>query len=69
MANIMPQAPHTIGNAITEAEAAIRERLALLEAGAKTEEATLVAWVKKNWLHLANAGGIAAAVLKLFGKL
>jgi len=67
--NILPTPPHTIGNAITEAEAAIRERLAVLEAAAVKDEQTAVAWVKSNWLHIANGGGIAVTILKLFGKL
>lgn len=69
MANIQPAAPHTIGAAITEAEAAIRERLAVLEAAAVKDEQTALAWIKSNWLHIVNAGGIVATVLKVFGKL
>ena len=69
VSNIQPAPPHTIGNAITEAEAAMRERLAVLEAAAVKDEQSVIGWVKSNWLHIANAGGIAAAVLKLFGKL
>ena len=66
---IITPAPSHAASAVTEAEAAIRERLAIIEAGIKTEEATLVNWVKKNWLHVANGAGIAATILKLFGKI
>ncbi len=69
MANIQPAAPHTNGNAITEAEAAIRERIAVLEAAAVKDEQIAVSWLKANWLHIANAGGIAVTIAKLFGKL
>jgi len=69
MANIMPQAPHTIGNAITEAEAAIRERLAALEAVAVKDEATVKSWLAANWSHLVTWLGVAATGLKVFGKL
>ena len=69
MANIVPAAPHTIGNAITEAEAAIRERLAVIEASAKTDEAKVVTWFKSWGAHLISGGTGLATLLKLFGKL
>jgi hypothetical protein len=69
MANIQPQAPHTIGNAITEAEAAMRERLAVLEAAALKDEKTAVAWLKSNWSHIVTWVGTSATLLKLFGKI
>ena len=70
MTTIQPVTPpsHT-ATAISEAEAAIRERLSALEAVVVTKEHSFVAWVKTNWLHLANGAGIVATVLKLFGKL
>jgi hypothetical protein len=69
MANIQPSTPHTIGNAITEAEAAIRERLAVLEIAAKTEESNLVSWVKANWPHVVTWLSSGTMLFKLFNVL
>jgi hypothetical protein len=62
MTTIQPTA-HTIGNALTEAEAAIRERLAVLEASAKTDEGKIVTWVKTNWAHFVTWAALAAPIV------
>jgi hypothetical protein len=69
MTNIAPTPPHTVGTLVTEAEAVAREKLAALEASMKKDEISVKAWFTKNWLHIANAGGIAVTLAKLFGKL
>ena len=45
---------------------ALKEHLA---AKAAAEEKAVATWFKNNYLHLLNAGGIVAALLKLFGKI
>jgi len=61
--------PITIGQTVDADIAAIKAHLAALEAKAAAEEHAVSTWFKSNWLHIVNAGGIAATILKLFGKL
>ena len=49
--------------------AVLEARLKALEAAAIAKEHHIVAWLKANWVHYANFGGIAAGLLKLFGKI
>jgi hypothetical protein len=69
MTNIQPTTAHTIGNAISEGEAAIRERLAVLESDVKTDVSTVETWVKANWPHFVTWVSTAWALLKVYGKL
>lgn len=59
----------SIGTTVDADLASIKAYLAALEAKAIADEKALTTWFKNNALHLANAGGIIAALLKLFGKL
>ena len=62
--NIQPVVPPShASNAVTEAEAAIRERLAVLESSIKTDEQKIVAWVGKQWPHFVTWLAVAAPYL------
>ena len=54
---------------VTQLAADLSKLKADLEAKALAEEHKVSTWFKTNWLHLVNAGGIGATILKLFGKL
>lgn len=64
-----PAAPKTIGMELDAKVAVLEARIAVLEAEGKLVWSDVVAWFKSNWLHLVNAGGIAATLGKLFGVL
>ena len=49
--------------------AVLEARLKALEAAAIAKEHHTVTWIKTNWVHYANFAGIAAGLLKLFGKI
>ena len=59
----------TIGQTVDADIAAIKAHLAALEAKAVADEKAVSTWVKNNWLHVVNAGGIAVTIAKVFGKL
>ena len=59
----------TIGQAIDLEVAALKTKVAALEAAAIAKEHSLVTWFAKNWVHVSNGLGIAGIALKVFGKL
>jgi hypothetical protein len=70
MTTITPVTPPSHAQtAVTEAEAAIRERLAALEATAKTDVSDISTWFKTNWPHFVTWASSGLVVLKVFGKL
>lgn len=61
MTSIFPTVPPThASNAISEAEAAIRERLAALETAAKADELKVKTWLAKQWPHFVTWAAVAA---------
>ena len=56
-------APRTLGQSLDADLVAVKARVASLEAAAKTDWATVVAWVKTNWAHIALTWPAAGVIL------
>ena len=59
----------TVGQTIDADVAALKAHVASLEAKAVADEKAVSTWIKNNWLHIVNAGGIGVTIAKVFGKL
>jgi hypothetical protein len=69
MGNILPQQPASAVHGAAEIVAAIENLGVKLESTVKKDASSALGWVKSNWLHLVNMGGIAAIGVKVFGLL
>lgn len=58
-----PAATPTLGQEVDAEIVVLKARVAAIEAAAKTDWATVVAWVKSNWAHIALTWPAAATVL------
>ena len=58
-----PAASPTLGQEVDAEIVVLKARVAAIEAAAKTDWATVVAWVKSNWAHIALTWPAAATVL------
>ena len=58
-----PAATPTVGQTVDAELTLLKARVASIEAAAKTDWATVVAWVKSNWAHIALTWPAAATIL------
>ena len=59
-----PAASPTVGQSLDAEVVIIKNRIAKLEASAKTDWSVALAWAKSNWAHIALTYPAAIAILK-----
>jgi hypothetical protein len=64
-----PAVSASLGQTVDADIAALKLKVAAIEAAAKTDFAKVRAWVGTNFLHFVNGAGIAVTLAKVFGKI